>query len=128
MEFISIDKICQQVFTTMPASPAGKFWFGIANFWKDYWPYIIISLAGWVIFEIVTRDGGIHYNSSNGFSPVFNRFVGSGTYLLFDMLTILILLKIFGPLIYCNPFTYPIHIINFGLTWLFLIFIGFWDH
>src|SRR3989344_6201630 len=125
VEIFSLSNICRQIFTNPPSSPAGRFWFSVVNFWKDYWVYILIFIAGWIIFELITRNGGIHYNSSNGFSPAFNRFVGSGTYLLFDSITFFILLKIFGSLIYCNPFTYPIHLINFGTTWLFLWLIGF---
>lgn len=127
-EIFSITQFCQQIFASEPASPAGRFWSAVTTFWGAYWLYILIGLTLWVIFELVTRHGGVHYNSSNGFSPTFNRFVGSGVYLLFDALVIFILIKIFGQMVYCNPWTYPIHAINFGLTWLLLWLTGFWDH
>jgi hypothetical protein len=83
-------------------------------------------LVLWVIFEIFTRDGRWHYNSKNGFSPSFNRFIGSGAYLLFQAGTIYLLVTFFGSGIYCTPLPYIIHLIIFGLTKLFLLAIKFW--
>ncbi len=126
MEFFSISKFCQQIFTSEPASPAGKFWSVVAIFWGSYWPYIITGLTIWVVFEILTRHSGVHYNSRNGFSPTFNRVVGSGVYLLIQTGTYFILVKIFGQMVYCTPWPYSLHVVTFGLTWLLLFLTHFW--
>jgi len=118
--------ICQQIFSSGEKSPAAQFWHIITTLWSDYWLWISIGLVIWIIFEIFSRHGGAHYNSDNGFSPTFNRVIGSGVYLLFQTVTYFLLTLIFGTGIYCTPLPYIIHPIIFFLTWLFLIKIRFW--
>jgi membrane-associated protease RseP (regulator of RpoE activity) len=79
-----------------------------------------------VTFEIATRNGKIHYNSKNGFSPTLNIFVGSGVNLLIQTLTYGILKLIFGDAAYCYPISYFVHLFAFLATAGTLIGIGFW--
>lgn len=119
-------QICKLLFESPPKSGVGQIWFFITNLWSQYWIGITTGLLLWVIFEIFTRNGRCHYNSQNGFSPLFNRFVGSGTYLLFQTGTIYLLVTFFSSGIYCTPWPYVIHLIIFMLTGFFLRVIKFW--
>ena len=113
---------------SIPQSIAGWFWMIVKIVWTTYWLYIIIFLTIWTIWELITRNGGMHYNSENGFSPTYNSFVGSGVYALFQVLTYTILTKIFDNEIYVNIWPYPIHIFVFLGTGLFLNLVGFWKY
>ncbi|HUX36200.1 MAG TPA: hypothetical protein VMV71_04190 [Candidatus Paceibacterota bacterium] len=118
--------ICQQIFSAKTKSMAAQFWAAVQALWFQYWLWILIGLAAWILFEILTRNKGIHYDSENGFSPAFNIVVGSGVYILFQAITYFVLRLIFGDGVYCSPLPYIIHTAIFGLTWLFLRLIGFW--
>ena len=83
-------------------------------------------MFGWIIIEVVTKHGGARYKSENGFSPLFNSFVGGGFYALLQYVTHLILNKFFGPAIYCQPWAYLIHTIIFITTGYLLWKMGFW--
>ncbi len=107
-------------------SVAGFAWTAIATLWSTYWAYILPAFTIWVIYEVLTRFGSAHYNSDNGFSPSFNRFVGSGTYLAFQGLVCAILQCIFGDSAYLHAWPYAIHVIVFASTGLFLNAVGFW--
>jgi hypothetical protein len=122
----SLPALCQQILGSPPASSAGTFWYFVQALWPWGWVWIVIGVALWLLFEILTRNGGVHYNSANGFSPTFNRVVGSGINLLFQTLLFLFLKKLFGDGIYCVSWPYDLHAAVFALTWLFLWSIGFW--
>ena len=118
--------ICQQSVIPTVQSASGWIWFVIKSLWPWYWFLISILLVAWVIYEIITRHGRSHYNSENGFSPSFNSFVGSGMYAVLQYFTHLVLDKFYGPVIYCKPWSYVIHIVIFLLTGGLLILSGFW--
>lgn len=107
-------------------SGAGIFWQIVTSTWHDHWLLIILVIVGWVLFEIVTRNGGAHYNSRNGFSPTFNRVVGSGVYLLLQAIVYLIIRFFFGDEVYTHVWPYGVHAVVFGLTKLLLLAVGFW--
>ncbi len=121
-----LSSICQQAVIPSVKSMVAWIWFAIKFLWPWYWLLIVVALVLWTAFEIASRHGGAHYNSKNGFSPLFNSFVGSGTYALFQYLTYLILQKLLGDGIYCQPWSYVIHIFVFILTGGLLYFSGFW--
>ncbi len=108
-----LSSVCQQSVIPSVESTAAWIWFAIKSLWPWYWLLIVVLLIAWIIFEIATRHGGAHYNSQNGFSPLFNSFVGSGTYALLQYLTYLALKKPFGPGVYCHPWSYLIHLTIF---------------
>jgi len=109
-------------------SAAGFFWIIVTTLWLSYWPYILIFFVVWVIWELVTRNGGFHYNSENGFSPTFNRVVGAGVYFLFQGVVYLVISKFFGIDVYIHIWPYPIHLVIFLLTGFFLNLVGFWKY
>ena len=128
----SVSQMLAQIFKVAIASTvqsgAAFLWTIVKTLWSSYWPYILIFLIGWAIWELITRNGGFHYNSENGFSPTFNRVVGSGVYLLFQGGVYLVVSKIFGSDAYAHIWPYPIHIAVFLLTGLFLNLVGFWKY
>lgn len=101
-------------------------WTGITTlgFWWSL--LIVIGLIGWVAFEIATRNGNAHYNSDNGFSPLFNIFVGSALNFAIQEGLGLALTKMFGDAIYCVEWPYILHFAVFVATGLLLRFSGFW--
>ena len=117
-----------QLIWSIPQSIAGGFWFIITTVWNAYWPFILVGLTLWTIWELITRNGGLHYNSDNGFSPTYNRFVGSGMYLLFQTGTYVLLTKLFGNEIYAHAWPYGVHIVAFLSVGLFLNLVGFWKY
>lgn len=121
-----LPQICRQLFENTPKSVAGQAWFLISNFWDRYWLWIIIGLGLWIIYELLTRNGRWHYNSKNGFSPGFNRFIGSGTYILIQTIIAVLFVRIFNSTIYCYPWPYIIHLLSFVSTRYFLKIIRFW--
>lgn len=125
-EFVS--EILKILIIGVPQSIAGSFWFLVTTIWNAFGVYILIFLFLWTVWELVTRNGGFHYNSENGFSPTYNRFVGSGFFLLFQTGTYTILTKLFGHEIYVHVWPYPIHIFAFLATGLFLNLVGFWKY
>jgi len=96
------------------------------GFWKSLGVLFLLIL--WVIFELITKNGGVHYNSDNGFSPAFNIFVGASTYFWLQTFLYSILEKLFGQMIYCVSWPYILHVLVFTLTGLFLCLIGFWNY
>jgi hypothetical protein len=117
-----------QLVLSVPQSIAGGFWFIVTTIWNAYWPFIVVGLVLWTLWELVTKNGGFHYNSENGFSPTYNRFVGSGMYLLFQWLTYELLTKLFGNEIYAYAWPYGVHIAAFLSVGLFLNLVGFWKY
>jgi hypothetical protein len=100
----------------------------ISFLWPWYWFLIVAILGTWITVEVSTRHGNFHYNSENGFSPLFNRFVGSGTYLGLQTLLYLILKIFFGESVYCLYWPYAFHVIVFASSGLLLHLVGFWPY
>lgn len=123
---IFLSNICQLTVIPSVESISAKIWFIIQFLWPWYWFLIILLITIWTIFEIITRHGNAHFNSDNGFSPLFNSFVGSGTYILLQYLTYLVLESVSGPGVYCRPWSYIIHFVVFLLTGGLLFILGFW--
>jgi hypothetical protein len=112
-----------------PALTANAFlWKIIVFLWPWYWFVIVVILIVWVIWEIQTRNGTAHYNSRNGFSPTFNRFVGSGSYFGIQALLYLLFNKLFGEMVYCYIWPFPVHAVVFISTGLMLHISGFWPY
>ena len=95
--------------------------------WAGYWPIILIVLALIVVYELLTWNGSAHYNSRNGFSPDFNRLVGSGVFLLFSTIIFACIHFLFGDNVYLEQvWPYLVHALAFPFTWLLLNGVGFW--
>jgi hypothetical protein len=62
----------------------------------------------------------------NALTRLFNVFVGSLTFAVFQALLYLIFEGIFGDWIYCTPLPNISYFLVFPGVWLFLIAIGFW--
>jgi hypothetical protein len=124
----SFGDICSLISISTASSLSSFLWQSIVFLWPWHWIAIFLALVVWVTWEIVTRNGTAHYNSDNGFSPSFNRFVGSGAYLGFQALIFLILKIFFGDIIYCFVLPYFIHLAVFFLTGLILHLSGFWPY
>jgi len=122
----SISNICSAFLIPLSSSISSFVWRIIHFLWPWYGIWIFIGLSVWIIVELFTRNGKFHYNSENGFSPPFNIFVGSGLYWGIQSILLIILKKIFGESVYCFVWPYPLHIIIFILTGLFLNITGFW--
>ncbi len=121
-----LTEVCKALTYSIPDSIGSIFWAIVSALWSWYGVLIIIFLIVLVVIEIVTRNGNLHYNSENGFSPTFNIVIGSGTFSLFQVLTYLVLEWLFGGGVYCRPWSYLIHTFVFFGTGGFLNLIGFW--
>ena len=124
----SFGNICSLISASRASSISSFFWQIIDFLWPWNWIWISLLLFTWVIWEIITRHGSAHYNSENGFSPVFNRFIGSGVYFSLQALVYLFFRLAFGDVIYCAPWPYAVHIIIFLLTGTLLHLSGFWPY
>lgn len=109
-------------------SLSSRLWTIITTLWPWHWLWITGAIVIWVIFEILTRNGSAHYNSDNGFSPLFNSFVGSGTYLGLESAALLLIEKAYGQKVYCMVWPYEIHFLIFASAGLLLYFTGFWTY
>jgi len=125
---ISVADICSVVLEPAARSVAATEWVIVTTLWPWYWLLICVALAFVVAFEIATRHGSFHYNSENGFSPAFNRFVGSGTNLGLQSLLIGIFHWLFGDIVYCLKWPYVVHGFVFLATGLALHLSGFWPY
>ncbi|PLX27896.1 hypothetical protein C0583_01505 [Candidatus Parcubacteria bacterium] len=118
--------ICQD-FTIPAASTIHSFvWQVIFYIWPWKWILIMLLILMWAAWEIATRNSKVHYNSKNGFSPSFNRFVGSGAYLSFQTILFVSFEKLFSIKFYCLRWPYIMHLFVFITTGLFLYIVGFW--
>jgi len=124
----SVGDICSIVSIPFASSASSFLWQIIYTLWPWYWLVILIFLFIWIAWEILTRNGTFHYNSKNGFSPSFNRFVGSGTYTGLQALLLLSFEKLFGDSVYCMVWPYEIHLVVFISSGLLLHLSGFWPY
>lgn len=110
----------------IPHTAVSSVWLGIEYLFTNYWYIIVPVIIIWTIIEIVSK-GGHSFNSDNGFTPVFNSFVGGGVFLLTEKLIYFILEHISGPSIYCGSLlSSSFYLLPFLTTGLFLNMIGFW--
>lgn len=122
-----LGEICLKV-GNIPGTIISSVWFFVKSSFLKYWYIIIPGVIIWVFWEILTREEH-SYNSDNGFTPVFNSFVGGGVFCLFQYLTYLILELFFGKGIDCvSLWLYSFYLIPFVSTGLFLHGIGFWPY
>lgn len=122
----SIGEICAVIFSQTSHTIYATVLELVIFLWPWYWLLIVLGLGGWIAFEITTRNGTIHHNSENGFSPVFNSFVGSCTYTGLQTFFFFILTSLFGSGVYCFVWPFAIHILIFLSTGKLLHVIGFW--
>jgi hypothetical protein len=88
---------------------------------------IIVGLAFWIAWEVSTK--GTHsYNSENGFTPEFNRFIGASTYFGLQTIVYFVLEKFFSEAIYCLKWPYALHVLVFFLTGFILHVTGVWPY
>jgi hypothetical protein len=108
-------------------SVSGMFWQIVTMLWSHYWPYILHLLVLILVYELLTWNGGWHYNSRNGFSPGFNRLVGAGVFALYSAIFFGFIHFVFGDNVYLEQvWPYLVHALAFPLTWFTLRKIGFW--
>lgn len=119
-------EICSVVSDTAISSLSDFLWTAIKYLWPWEWIAIVVCLGIWISFEIGTRYTTSSFRSKNGFTPTFNRFVGSGTYLLLQTITFLVLTSALGDLAYCYKWPAALHLLVFWLTHRLLIKIRFW--
>lgn len=124
----SVGDVCSIISVSAVSSISAFLWQVIVFLWPWHWIPIFLAIATWVIWEIITRNGNAHHNSDNGFSPTFNRFVGSGTYLGFQTLVFLVFRLFFGDIAYCLILPYVVHVLVFVSTGLLLHLSGFWPY
>ena len=121
-----LDELLKELILVTGKSTAGAFWHAVTLLWSLYWPYILLILVLIVVYELLTWNGGWHFNSRNGFSPGFNRLVGSGVFLLYSSIFYGFIHFVFGNSVYVQIWPYIVHALAFPLTWLTLRKIGFW--
>lgn len=88
---------------------------------------IIIVIILWIIWEIGTRYKH-SYNSENGFTPIFNSFVGASIYFWSQEFIYISLEKFFTEAVYCFKWPYILHVSIFIFTGLLLNITGFWRY
>ncbi len=120
-----LNNFCKLTDTPTSQSPAGVFWQSALGLWSDFWPYVLLIIGVIVLSESLTRHKN-PYNSANGFTPAFNRLVGSGSYMLLQIMVYVSIRFIFGDVAYCFPWPYIAHIAVFSLNFTILHGIGFW--
>jgi hypothetical protein len=124
----TLENICSVISISTTTTISGFLWHLIALLWPWNWLWICLIIIGWIFWEIINRNGTAHYNSENGFSPAFNRFVGSGFYLGLQTLLFLMFEKFFGPAAYCLVWPEFVHVVMFLSTGWILHISGFWPY
>lgn len=123
----SVIPLCSLI-NDLPGTFISGVWFGISYGFSHYWYLIIPVIFLWIMFEIFSRNSH-SFNSDNGFTPIFNSFVGGGVFYIFSALIHFIMSFFIGEgvdcgLIWMNSF----YLIPFISTGLFLHGIGFWPY
>lgn len=113
---------------SIPSTTISWIWFWISSLFLSYWYYIVPAIILWSVYQIVTR-GSHRFNSDNGYTPLFNSFVGGGVFFIFEWILSWILVLLFGPMVNCGLlFVDLFYLIPFIATGLFLHWIGFWPY
>jgi hypothetical protein len=112
----------------IPGTAISTVWFLISYAFSNYWYFIIPAIVIWIVAEVLTRNSH-SFNSNNGFTPIFNSFIGGGVFYIFGALIHFILSFFVGKgvdcgLIWINLF----YLVPFFTTGLFLHGIGFWPY
>lgn len=105
-------------------SSEGVLWQTLLQL-QDFWIWIVLGIAFVVTVEMLTRHKN-EYNSANGFTPEFNRLVGSLSYMLLQILLYFSIYLIIGNVAYCFPWPYAAHALVFSLNFAILHGVGFW--
>lgn len=119
--------LCSAI-NAIPGTSISAIWFWILYGFSHYWYIITPVIVIWVVFEIFTRN--LHsYNSDNGFTPLFNSFVGGGVFYILSALIHFILSIFIGKGVECSLlWINSFYLIPFIATGLFLNAIGFWHY
>ena len=121
-----IDSVCGLI-GDIPHSAVSAAWEFIFHA-LSYWYLVIPGLVLWVVLEIIFRNQH-DFNSENGFSPIFNSFIGAGFFLLFETLIDWILHLILGNGVSCGLlWIRSFYLIPFLATGLLLHSLGFWPY
>jgi hypothetical protein len=121
----SLENVCS--LSNSLNSTINSFAWEIISQLSSHYLVIGVILVTWVLFELLTRNGKIHYNSANGFSPLFNSFVGSGLYFFYYSFVLILPEYLLGEIVHCV--TWPlIHVFVFWAVRKTLISIGFWKY
>lgn len=115
---------CSLINVPTSKSAEGIIWQTLLQM-KEYWLWIGAGLLFIVLVEILTRHKNT-YNSANGFTPEFNRLVGSLSYMLLQLLLYFSIYLIVGNIAYCFPWPYAVHALVFSLNFAILHGVGFW--
>lgn len=119
--------VCSLI-NSLPGTFISSVWFWISFAFSNYWYVIIPVIVIWIAIEIVTRNTH-SFNSDNGFTPIFNSFVGGGIFFAFESLIYLILNFFFTSIVNCGfLWLNSFYLIPFIATGLFLHGIGFWPY
>ena len=122
-----LGQICSLI-NEIPHTFISAVWTFVAHSFSLYWYVIVPFLIMWVVFEVITR-GGHSYNSDNGFTPIFNSFVGELVFYITAALIDLILEFFFGKGVNCSfLWVRTFYLVPFISTGLMLHGIGFWPY
>lgn len=122
----SLQNLCELIVLPAQKTFVSWFWTATSMLWSVGGILFIVALILWVWVEFKTRFGTFHYNSENGFSPLFNSVVGGGVYFLLQVLLYFFFRVFFGGGVYCLPLPYAFHLLIFATTGKILNFVGFW--
>ncbi len=123
---ISLENVCG-LSKSLNSSLNGFIWEIISKL-SSHYLMIAIILTSWVVFELLTRNGRFHYNSANGFSPVFNSFVGSGLYFFYYSLVLILPQYLFGEIVHCITLPFITHLLIFVAVKKTLKALNFWKY
>lgn len=119
--------LCSAI-SDIPGTAISAVWFWIAYGFSHHWYFIIPAIVIWVVVEFLTMNTH-SFNSDNGFTPMFNSFVGGGVFYILSALIHFILGLFAGEgvecgLLWINSF----YLIPFVATSLLLNAVGFWKY
>jgi len=117
---------CSAASDMLVSSLADAMWTGIRYLWPWYGFLIMLVLCTWILWEIHTRFSSISFRSKNGFTPLFNSFVGAVTYWGLQGLVFLFLTYFLGNYVYCLKWPIALHLLVYWSSSRLLNYIGFW--
>ena len=123
---VSLENVCL-LSQSANSSVNGFIWEMISQV-SSHSLIIVVTLVSWIIFELLTRNGRFHHNSANGFSPVFNRFVGSGLYFFYYSLILILPQYLLGEIVHCITLPFLTHLLIFVAVKKTLMAINFWKY
>jgi hypothetical protein len=102
-----------------------NLWSIIKTSWPSLWPYVLgfaLFIVGGIILQILLLRSG----RRNKLSPAFNSLVGSVIWTIIFLLLLGAGYLIWGSQVIDEIWFAIFSTLAFGLTWLFLVAIGFW--